>query len=105
MDDDTAAESQVATVHLKLYVENNNKFVRGKKKSREWIERFCLAAYNARPCSDHSADYVLTIPYSHRSELDECMGDLIYEIHSTAELRHCWVECSAHERELDVWWD
>ncbi|MBF1991483.1 hypothetical protein [Fischerella thermalis] len=39
---------QSAQIRLWLRVENNNKFIRRKKKVREHIERFCLSFYNAQ---------------------------------------------------------
>ena len=36
---------RVATVTLRLAVENNSKFVRGRKRAKENIERYCLEPY------------------------------------------------------------
>ena len=38
---------KVATIRLTLRIENNSKFVRGKKRAREDIERYCLSEYDA----------------------------------------------------------
>jgi predicted transcriptional regulator len=57
---------KVARVEMYLYIENNNKFVRGRKKATEWIEGFVLAPYLVRK---RGADYTLHIPYESDAEL------------------------------------
>ncbi|MEN5311953.1 hypothetical protein [Pseudomonas koreensis] len=39
---------RVATVILRLVVENNSKFVRGKKRAKVNIERYCLEPYGMK---------------------------------------------------------
>lgn len=52
---------RTTTIILTPRIENNNKFVRGKKRTMENIERFCLEEYSAqrRPCGE----YELKVPY------------------------------------------
>lgn len=86
-----------------LYVENNNKFVRGRKKAQEWIEGFVLAPYLVRK---NGADYTLHIPYENDAELDRIIEDLFAEAWSSADHRNCFIE--GHARDLDNeerYWD
>ncbi|MDY0308185.1 MAG: hypothetical protein RBR29_00070 [Castellaniella sp.] len=39
---------KVATIRLTLRIENNSQFVRGKKRAREGIERYCLLEYDGQ---------------------------------------------------------
>jgi DNA invertase Pin-like site-specific DNA recombinase len=41
-------DAKAATILLSLRIENNSKFVRGKKRATEDIERYCLEEYNAK---------------------------------------------------------
>ena len=50
---------RVATVTLRLAVENNSKFVRGRKRAKENIERYCLEPYGMKQLE--SGNYELTI--------------------------------------------
>lgn len=38
---------QIATVMLRLVIENNSNFTRGKKRAKENIERYCLKPYGS----------------------------------------------------------
>ena len=61
--------TRTATVLLWLRVENNSKFVRGKKRARENIERYLLKEYAAklRP----SGQYELKVLYRTDEDLDK----------------------------------
>ncbi len=76
-------------------MENNSKFVRGKKRAREDIE-LILREYNAvrRP----RGDYELQVPYADDDDLDKTMHDMLSEIHSAAGLRNCHVESDARQQ-------
>src|SRR3546814_4616503 len=43
-----SAAERVATVTLRLAVVNNSKFVRGRKRATENIERYCLEPYGMK---------------------------------------------------------
>ena len=76
----------VAPILLCLRIENNSKWVRGKKRSIDDIERYCLKEYNAKQRPD--GDYELQVPYSSDEELDETMNELLGDIASQADDRH-----------------
>ena len=63
-------------VALWLRVERNNKYVRGKKRAREEIERYVLAQYEMKKPRKDSWDYALSIPYETDEELDELILQL-----------------------------
>jgi DNA invertase Pin-like site-specific DNA recombinase len=96
------ATTKVATIRLHLRVENNNKFVRGKKRAREDIERFCLEEYGAKQLPD--GEYELKVPYSSDEDLDRRMNDLLRDIASTAEGRNCFTEGDARLEGSDRSW-
>ena len=79
-------------VNLWLRVENNSKFVRGKKRAREEIETYILSSYNMRKIREDGWEYELTIPYESDEGLDETIYDMLDEIESMAELRYCFTE-------------
>jgi len=79
-------------VSLYLRVENNSKFVRGKKKSREEIEMYVLSRYDMKKPYDDGWDYELTIPYEDEDDLDDVIEDIIVEMADIADSRHCFIE-------------
>ena len=80
-------------VKMWLQVENNNKFVRGKGKVREEIERHVLQRFGMKKASKASHEYLLWIPYTTDEELDRIIYDEIWrEAESIAEARHCFTE-------------
>jgi DNA invertase Pin-like site-specific DNA recombinase len=94
--------AKIATIILTIRVENNSKFVRGKKRARENIERFQLQIYNAK--QRLSGDYELKIPYKTDNDLDETMDKLLQEIAREADLRHCFTETCARMEGNDRQW-
>lgn len=86
-------------VELYLEVENNNKFVRGRKRAREDIEEFVLSPYKPRKRHKDGNEYILHIPYETDKELDEIIYDILREAESHADMRHCFIEADA--RSLD----
>ncbi len=83
---------KVMQIELHLYIENNSKFVRGKKRAREDIERFVLSYDKYRKPRQDGSDYLLEIPYESDEELDRIMEDLFAEAWSHADDRHCFIE-------------
>lgn len=93
---------KVATIRLTLRIENNNKFVRGKKRAREDIERYCLAEYGAKP--QPGGEYELKMPYSSDDDLDKRMHELLGDISSEADDRNCFSESDARMEGTDRHW-
>ena len=95
-------DAKAALVLLSLRIENNSKFVRGKKRATEDIERYCLEEYNAkrRP----NGEYELKVPYSSDEELDQTMEELLGDIASHADDRNCFSESDARMHNDDRHW-
>lgn len=88
-----AGKSKEITVTLWMRVENNSKFVRGKKKVREEIERYVLSRYGMRKEHPDDWEYTLTIPYDTDEELESIIeDDILGEAHRLADDRNCFVE-------------
>ncbi|MEO7208587.1 MAG: resolvase-like protein [Steroidobacteraceae bacterium] len=90
MGTDDATTAKVATNLLSLRIENNSKFVRGKKRARKGIERYCPEEYAAK--QRPNGEYELRVPYSSEEDLDETMYELLGDIASQADDRHCFSE-------------
>jgi hypothetical protein len=93
---------KTTTVTLWLRVENNNKFVRGRKRAREDIEAFHLSRFQMRKLSD--AEYELTFSYEDDAHLDKQIYDLLREIEEEADMRHCFIEVDVREKGADRSW-
>jgi len=92
---------KIKTVKVELYlrVENNSKFVRGKGRVREEIERYILRQY-ALEKHPNGVDYTLTISYETDEQLERIIyQDILQEAASTADARYCFIE--ADVRALD----
>lgn len=97
-----SAVERVATITLRLAVENNSKFVRGRKRAKENIERYCLEPYGVKYLE--SGNYELTVPYQSDEELDKAVHDLLGEISQEAEMRNCFIEADAWEDGTERRW-
>lgn len=89
------ASERLVTVTLHLAVENNSKFVRGRKRVRENIELYCLKPYGMKRVE--SGCYQLTNPYRSDDGLDKAVHDLLTEISQEAGICSCFVEMDAWE--------
>ena len=93
---------KIATILLTLRIENNSKFVRGKKRTIEHVENLYLEEYNAkrRP----SGEYELKIPYDSDEDLDELVHELLIDIARDADDRHCFSESEARMEGTERYW-
>jgi DNA invertase Pin-like site-specific DNA recombinase len=91
-----------AIISLRIEIENNNKYVRGKKRARENIERFCLAYYAMKKLD--SLTYQVTIPYQTEEELNKKVDDLMDEIVREVDNRNCQVDIDAWEEGTGRTW-
>ena len=90
------------TVTLWLRVENNSKFVRGKKRARENIENYHLRRFGMKKLND--CEYELTFSYTDDADLDQPIYDLLQEIEMEADLRYCFTEADVNEKGTDRSW-
>jgi len=92
-------------VILWLRIENNNKFVRGRKRAREEIESWVLSEYIIRKeCEDDWGEYELSIPYENDEDLDETIYDMLDEIDRRTRNRYCFAEYDVRDMNSDRSW-
>lgn len=99
---DKTEPPNLATIRLTLRIENNNKFVRGKKRACEDIERYCLAQYDSKRLPN--GEYELKVPHSNHQDLDQRMYELLDDISREADDRNCFSESEAHIEGSDRHW-
>lgn len=86
-------QHRVMKVKLWLRVENNSKFVRGKSRARDEIERCVLSRFAMEKPHKNQCEYVLSIPYTTEAELDQTIyREILAEAESLADMRHCFIE-------------
>ena len=100
----TPPEMKTTKVVLWLQVENNSKFVRGKGKSRQNIEDYCLSEYGAKKLEKDSWEYELTFQYEHDEDLENQIEDLAAEMSNEADSRNGFIECHFSEVDTDRSW-
>jgi len=100
----SAPTPNTTQVRLWLRVENNNKFIRRKKRVREWIEQHCLAAYQMKKQHKDSWEYELTFTYETEADLDQQIHDMLREMDSHADLECCFIEVDVTEIGTDRSW-
>jgi hypothetical protein len=88
------SNGRVATVILTSRIENNSKFVRGKKRAREHIERGGLQEY--KPALLATGDYELKVPNGADDGLDETRDELLGDIAITFD-----VDVDLHPKNTD----
>jgi hypothetical protein len=89
---------------LWLRVENNNKFLRRKKRVREAIERYHLSQYNAKKPHKERGKYELRIPYDDDEDLERQIDFLMREMFLTADDDYCFIEADLREIGGDRYW-
>lgn len=95
---------KTAKISMYLRVENNSKFVRGKKKVRENIERYLRNHYNMRKSTKNDWDYTLYVKYKTIDELKNEVYDILRELNDEAEYRNCFIEDDTSCEELGLSW-
>ena len=90
---------KTAVITLWLRVENNSKFVRGKKKVRERIEDYLLSDYQMKNLSNW--EYELIFKYEDDKDLEKQVYDLAGEMESEADLRNCFIEADFYEKSTE----
>lgn len=101
---DTKDEAvKTAKIYLNFSAENNNSFVRGKKKSMESIERD-LKYYGLKKLPNGRWDYLIYVEYETKESLEDTVYDIIGAMVSTADNRHCFIESQAYCKEFDMHW-
>lgn len=92
---------QTATIRMRLRVENNSKFVRGKGKVREWIEYYLAFHYQMEPIS---GEYVFYVAYVTIDDVEKTLDEILHDMAFEADLRNCFIEVDAYCDELGLTW-
>jgi len=101
-DDQRDNQMKTAKINMYLRIENNNKFVRGKKKVKEETEQYLKAHYNLEcPVID---DYIFYVPYTTVNGLTEEVYEILREIDNMADMRNCFIETDVTCDELELNW-
>lgn len=87
-------------ITLYLSIENNSKFVRGKGKVREHVERYSLSSYKMKKLPHN--DYELTFTYKNKNDLQKQIDDLHQEIAMEADLRNCYIETNFYDQVNEI---
>ena len=88
------------TIRLELYlrVENNNKFVRGKTRSRERIENYLRSNFNMEKPDEDRPIYLLSVNYDADDDLENIIyRDILGQAESIADLRNGFIEADVRE--------
>lgn len=96
-------ENNVAKIDMHLRVENNNKFVRGKSKTRASIEQY-LQYYNMKQPDSKQCEYTLFIKYEDIKNLENTLYSILQEIDSIADWNNCFIEADVRCDELGLQW-
>jgi hypothetical protein len=85
-------------------VENNNKWVRGKKRARQDIEYYVLSDYKMKRLNKDSWDYEITVEYDNEKDLDDTIYNIYSEMQSHADMRNCFIEADISDKNSDRRW-
>lgn len=94
---------KTTTVKMYLRIENNSKFVRGKKKSKEDIEIFVFPHYKIKDLGN-DFEYEVTFSYQDDADLENQIYELADEMNHQADSRNCFVEVDFQEIGTDRHW-
>jgi DNA invertase Pin-like site-specific DNA recombinase len=92
----------IVKIRLSLDIENNNKYVRGKKRARESVELMVLSDYDMKKLNEW--EYHLIIPYETEAALEKEIYEIISRANSVADSRNCFIEAYVSEVGGDRSW-
>jgi site-specific recombinase XerD len=99
-------KKNINTIYLSLWlvIENNSKWVRGKKKVREDIEHHILSEYNMRKLGKDSNDYEISIDYKTEEELENTIRSIYSQMQWKADMRNCQLEVDIRDKNSERAW-
>jgi DNA invertase Pin-like site-specific DNA recombinase len=97
-------KEKIAEIHLYLRIENNNKFVRGKKKTRENIENYLSFYYTMNKPDPQQNDYIFFVKYTTIDNLDNTVYEILRDLENEADLNNCFIEADARCEKLELSW-
>jgi len=92
---------KIAKIRMRLQIENNNKFVRGKGTVRKRIEQYLTYFYKMEIIAN---EYIIYVPYTTIEELKKAVYDILGELDSEADMRNCFIEADTYCDELGLTW-
>ncbi len=95
---------KIAKIEMYLRIENNSKFVRGRKKTTGQIENYLSYYYNLEEHDPDSVDYVFYVKYKTIDELKHKVYDIFDELERIADINDCFTEGDASCEELGLSW-
>jgi DNA invertase Pin-like site-specific DNA recombinase len=98
------SSEKVAKINMNLRIENNNKFVRGKKKVRENIEEYLKYYYNMQKSNSQHYDYTILVKYKEIDDLKNTVYEIFRDLDNEADLKNCFTEGDARCDELELAW-
>jgi L-lactate utilization protein LutC len=98
----SAAQEMIAKIKMYLRIENNNKFVRGKKKVKESIENYLKLHYKMK-CTEYD-EYIFFVPYKTIDGLKKEVYEIIRELCDKADMKNCFIETDVSCEELGIDW-
>ena len=106
LSEENSNKEKIAEVEIWLRVENNNKYVRGKGKVKEKIERYLRSDFNMHlpNLPGQNCDYIIHVPYLSLEGLEKTIYDIFNEMESEANYRNCFIEVDAQCVELGLSW-
>ena len=76
--------------------------MRGKKRARENVERYCFGEYDAKKLP--SGEYELQVTYSSNDDLDKRMYELLRDISNQADNHNFFSKPDARMDGTDRYW-
>lgn len=92
-------------LEVSLMIERFHKRVKGMKKTRELIEKFCLSPLKMKVLSSDRQRYEIIISHETVDHLDEKIDELLHHMHQIANDNHCMLEAFIKEPESGRIWD
>lgn len=101
---ETSGIDKIAEIHMSLKIENNNKFVRGKKKTRENIEKYLKFYYTMNKPAQQQNDYIFFVKYVTIDNLDNTVHEILRDLENEADLNNCFIEADVRCEKLELSW-
>jgi len=101
---EASSVDKIVEIHMSLRIENNNKFVRGKKKTKENIEKYLKSFYNLNEPDINQNDYVFYVKYKTVDDLINTVNEILHDLDNEADLNNCFIEADVSCEELGLNW-
>ena len=98
------SNQKIATLEVWLEVENNSKYVRGKKKTIEAIELDWMIHYDMQVVRSGNCDYILKVTYTSDKDLEDKVYEIMSDAESTADYNNCFTEMGITHQETEKCW-